>query len=1064
MLSQELRPTTWDEVAGQKENIEILKAIVKNPDTAPKSLIFSGFFGTGKCVDQDTRVHTNLGYLKIKDIVPEKEQSFDSSGFMDISYKHIKVRGGYEASHLYYGGLKRTIKISSNLFSLEGTPNHRVLVMNDHGIYWKYLRDIRVMDRVCFCSDDTILFNNPTGDIPKFSHNESEFLKGYLVGLLICSGDFRVHGVVSISTSDSMGKYFLSMFDYCHTHVQSSLDDLEYSFEVYDKDLYSWGTEHQLGSCDSSIPEWVFSTSKDFLAGVLSSLFDILGVPSKGIFYTWKDSLMNGIRDILTLFGIVSKNVHNNGYHGLQIHGDYNMVKFNHIIHLNNVSKEQDMNNTCSELSYFDGSFQFLTVESVTESTSVVYDLTVPESHAFMGNGLVNHNTTCCRILARELNHIKDKNFDILNSPYLYEFDSTVIGNVDNIRNLREQFTVSYGDYWRVIVLDECIGSNGRVSSENGKTYRIADIVNKKLKIKVKSYNKETGVIEYKPITGWFKNSKKIIYEVRTSNHGKLLCSDNHVLITPKGDIQLKNLKVGDPIYRDLPNLSDDQMGAIIGAVLGDGSIGKIGKNSYRIRFVQGEDQKEWLDYKYRLFDNVVSGKITKNKFYREYDTSYPGSKSTYRFNTKCSPCFKFIYDNFRSVNRVRSINRCLLDNMNDFGLLVWFLDDGSIHYRDSSHSKISSLCIHTEGYDDSSQEIIRQWLWDTYSIKSVVSKDNRGYKCISIFGQGYIKKLLGILSKVYPDSLQCMKYKFPKGTVFGNGIDSILNTGKVLYADKIVSITQVYKTPVDTYDIEVKDNHNYFVGNILVHNCHTISQAAQNALLKMLEENVGRNMFVLATTEINKVLPTIRSRSLELTFTSVPYDDIIKNLNGVCQSKDIELSDKVKSLIADRSGGHMRNAHMLLDKYLLLGEDKFIESVKSAVTMYCEFLTAVHKGDKGAVLSSLNELLNIPKDNLESDWNTLMDESMKSFCGFPIVHQEVKNMLSVWGSDFNIVIQCYMSDWVNKMFMDMPYFQATMLNLYIVLSNALKRKSSTAPTSRPSTNSVSSRFGKAVR
>ena len=700
MLSQELRPTTWDEVAGQKENIEILKAIVKNPDTAPKSLIFSGFFGTGKCVDQDTRVHTNLGYLKIKDIIPEKEQSFDSSGFMDISYKHIKVRGGYEASHLYYGGLKRTIKISSNLFSLEGTPNHRVLVMNDHGIYWKYLRDIRVMDRVCFCSDDSILFNNPTGDIPKFSHNDSEFLKGYLVGLLICSGDFRVPGVVSISTSDSMGKYFLSMFDSCHTHVQSSLDDLEYSFEVYDKDLYSWGTEHQLGSCDSSIPEWVFSTSKGFLSGVLSSLFDILGVPSKGIFYTWKDALMDGIRDILTLFGIVSKNVHNNGYHGLQIHGGYNMVKFNHIIHLKNVSKKQDMNNTCSELSYFDGSFQFLTVESVTESTSVVYDLTVPESHAFMGNGLVNHNTTCCRILARELNHIKDKNFDILNSPYLYEFDSTVIGNVDNIRNLREQFTVSYGDYWRVIVLDEC----------------------------------------------------------------------------------------------------------------------------------------------------------------------------------------------------------------------------------------------------------------------------------------------------------------------------------------------------------------------------HTISQAAQNALLKMLEENVGRNMFVLATTEINKVLPTIRSRSLELTFTSVPYDDIIKNLNGVCQSKDIELSDKVKSLIADRSGGHMRNAHMLLDKYLLLGEDKFIESVKSAVTMYCEFLTAVHKGDKGSVLSSLNELLNIPKDNLESDWNTLMDESMKSFCGFPIVHQEVKNMLSVWGSDFNIVIQCYMSDWVNKMFMDMPYFQATMLNLYIVLSNALKRKSSTATTSRPSTNSVSSRFGKAVR
>ena len=48
MLSQELRPFDFSEMAGQKENIRILKAILKDPDNAPKCLIFQGAYGSGK--------------------------------------------------------------------------------------------------------------------------------------------------------------------------------------------------------------------------------------------------------------------------------------------------------------------------------------------------------------------------------------------------------------------------------------------------------------------------------------------------------------------------------------------------------------------------------------------------------------------------------------------------------------------------------------------------------------------------------------------------------------------------------------------------------------------------------------------------------------------------------------------------------------------------------------------------------------------------------------------------------------------------------------------------------
>lgn len=221
----------------------------------------------------------------------------------------------------------------------------------------------------------------------------------------------------------------------------------------------------------------------------------------------------------------------------------------------------------------------------------------------------------------------------------------------------------------------------------------------------------------------------------------------------------------------------------------------------------------------------------------------------------------------------------------------------------------------------------------------------------------------------------------------------------------------------------------------------HSVSNAAQNALLKMLEEVTGRTIYIFCTTEPNKILPTIRSRSLELQFNPVPVPDIIKNLDKVSVDMGISLSDDVKRIIAYRSDGHMRNAHMLLDKYLLLGEEDFKDSVKSAITLYCDFLISIYNNSSEGVLNNLNELMDIPKDNLQSDWNILMTESLKSFCGFDIENPDIKRLVSTYKSDFQLVSSCYMSQWIKNAFLDVPYFQATFLNMYLVLKGALDKK-----------------------
>lgn len=237
-----------------------------------------------------------------------------------------------------------------------------------------------------------------------------------------------------------------------------------------------------------------------------------------------------------------------------------------------------------------------------------------------------------------------------------------------------------------------------------------------------------------------------------------------------------------------------------------------------------------------------------------------------------------------------------------------------------------------------------------------------------------------------------------------------------------------------DTFTI----NYGDYWRIIVFDEVHAVSNAAQTALLKILEEAEGRNIFIMCTTHIHKVLPTIRSRSLELVFECVPEEEIMDNLTRVAEEKGFALSDEIKLLIADRSGGHMRNAHMLLDKYNLLGEQDFKDSIKSAITLYCDFLIAIHKNDGPNVLKNMNNLLNIPKDDLQSDFNTVMIESMRGYCKFDVRHPDIQRLVDEWKTDFRFVVDCYMSSWMRNMFLDMPYFQACMMNMLQILRQKL--------------------------
>ena len=100
-----------------------------------------------------------------------------------------------------------------------------------------------------------------------------------------------------------------------------------------------------------------------------------------------------------------------------------------------------------------------------------------------------------------------------------------------------------------------------------------------------------------------------------------------------------------------------------------------------------------------------------------------------------------------------------------------------------------------------------------------------------------------------------------------------------------------------------------------IIDEVHMMTTGAFNALLKTIEEPPAHVVFVLATTEPNKVIPTIISRCQRFDFNKVSQKDIEKRLSIVCKEENIEIDQEAISLIAQLADGGMRDSLSILDQ-----------------------------------------------------------------------------------------------------------------------------------------------------
>ena len=107
----------------------------------------------------------------------------------------------------------------------------------------------------------------------------------------------------------------------------------------------------------------------------------------------------------------------------------------------------------------------------------------------------------------------------------------------------------------------------------------------------------------------------------------------------------------------------------------------------------------------------------------------------------------------------------------------------------------------------------------------------------------------------------------------------------------------------------------------------HMLSQAAFNALLKTLEEPPSHVKFVFATTEANKVLPTIVSRCQRFEFRSIPVELIVRKLQEICDKEEIMVEPEALQAIARMAQGGMRDAQSILDQLISFCGTKISQS-----------------------------------------------------------------------------------------------------------------------------------------
>lgn len=154
-----------------------------------------------------------------------------------------------------------------------------------------------------------------------------------------------------------------------------------------------------------------------------------------------------------------------------------------------------------------------------------------------------------------------------------------------------------------------------------------------------------------------------------------------------------------------------------------------------------------------------------------------------------------------------------------------------------------------------------------------------------------------------------------------------------------------------------------------IIDEVHMLTTEAFNALLKTLEEPPAHTIFILATTDPNKIPPTVLSRCQRFDFRRIGVDDIVKRLTRITEAEKIDITPDAVELIAEIGDGSMRDAISTLDRCAAFGDEKLTTRRVGEITgiigseKLFDIVSAVAENNAKDALMTAGEVLNAGKE-----------------------------------------------------------------------------------------------------
>jgi superfamily II DNA or RNA helicase len=368
-------------------------------------------------------------------------------------------------------------------------------------------------------------------------------------------------------------------------------------------------------------------------------------------------------------------------------------------------------------------------------------------------------------------------------------------------------------------ILDECFPYNTGIHTNHGvikigKLYNMFER-NQELPL-ILSFNETNGIFEYKKMTFSWRKQNKNLLKIQMSN--KIIkCTENHRILSNKGYIEAIKLKENDLIISKYdtnntnsivaPCLNSDQLQLVYGSYLGSGLLSYTSNKRLKLKIIHCKKQKEYCLWKANLLNiNNLTSKKTK-----------------YSFQSKI-----FDLDNpIPTDNKI--VPDWLLDKIDERGIAIWFMDNGSIN----RNNNMFSITIHSNKYNKETHiKFINKF--KKYNIDCYYSNLNEKYYCLK-FNKVNSLKLLYLITPYIHSNFNYKISDLNLNTYTWN--NNFLEYGTL----KITKITNIinnsfYTNKPYVYDIEVEDNHNFIIGTIdngynnkyidgpIVHNCHHLT------------------------------------------------------------------------------------------------------------------------------------------------------------------------------------------------------------------------------------------------